>query len=94
MLDLLQNAEYDVDLRPGDTIRAMVAEEVGGPEVEGQITQVAEHGWYVDLAVHIGGRTARLRLYREPEHRKHSPVIACRLVRRRDRRVVYKHDGD
>jgi len=87
----LTDQQYDVDLRPGDTIRATVAEEVGGPQIEGMVTRVDEHGWYVDLTVHVGGRTARLRLYRQPEDRRHSPVIACRLMSRRDWRAIAKY---
>lgn len=89
----LADKPYEHSLRLGDTVQAVVCEERGGPRVTGMVTEVLEHGWYVDVAVHVGGGTARLRLFREPEHRRHSPVIACRVVRRKDNRQVTKYSG-
>ena len=75
------------DVRPGDTIRVMVATEVRCQRIEGQTAAVADHGWYSDVRVQAGkgGPIYVLRLYRDGPPTGDG-VIACQVLRRRDMR--------
>jgi len=81
---------YEFDARRGDTLEVEVAEQ----EVVAQVADVRDHGYYRELTVLDGERELRLRLFRDEADRRHSPVIRCRLLRRRDWRRVVRYNLD
>ena len=87
-------ARLDWDVRRGDTLEVALAAD-GLREFVGRAADVADHGWYRDVAMLVGGIVVRFRVYRDGEHQAAiGRTAVCRVLKRRDRRARCRYNLD